>query len=479
LQKDISVVKSIALVAGVVGLGYLLGTQLMASPETNKSIVALVTCLTFLSLAIANPLYGLVIAYVALPLSYHIGVIDLGSGIPNVTPDRLVIAFVAALFFLQTTTGKRRLRTANLGVNLAALFFLVVYYQTFHNYEWTIYRALQFLLDRWVFPFVIYFLLSNLVVNEQNIDIVFNLLLILAVYSAIYMIYENLTGNVLFQWTADYGAVVYTDTTLHITRGLYGTTTTFGNLYNLIIPLDLYYLLKTRSPGKKVWYLLAFGLMLVGVFLTYKRSVWLGFLLSFLVIQFFYPQFRKLFLIILFVAALGLATSWNQVMSSEAVTARVTETDGDWEDANNRTQRWEAGMESWRRNPIFGGGFRCYGQGPYRQTESLYVHLLASGGLVLFVPFIAMLLITLGHSIRIFLQARDNQRIFVDRNLIPIFWGGFSAYFFMAQFGSGVEGHLISNCTLFAIMGTIVGSQVPLLVKSKKVPAPKIPELTI
>jgi O-antigen ligase len=437
----------------------------MASPETNKSIVALVTCLTFLSLAIANPLYGLVIAIIVYPLTYDT-VIELGRGIPNLNEDRLVVFFVTALMFFQTTTGIRKLRYANISVNLAAFFFLVAYYASFHNWEWTLSNQLLFLFTRWLFPFIIYFLFSNLVVNEREIDVILNLLLIVGIYSAIYMIYENVTGNVLFQFD-EYHKSFYADSSLRITRGIYGTTTTFGNIYNLLIPVDLYYLLKTRSPGKKAWYLLAFGLLLVGVFLTYKRSVWLAILLNLLVIQLFYPRFRKLFIIILFVAALAMAPSWDQIMSSEVVTVRITETD-DWEDANNRTQRWEAGMEFWRRNPIFGGGFRCYLDGPYMQTENLYIHLLASGGLLLFVPFITILLIILGNSIQIFRQARENERLFVDRNLIPVFWGAFSAYFFMAYFGSGVEGHPMSNYILFTLMGTLVGSQVPLLVKTKK-----------
>jgi hypothetical protein len=55
---------------------------------------------------------------------------------------------------------------------------------------------------------------------------------------------------------------------------------------------------------------------------------------------------------------------------------------------------------------------------------------------------------------------------------MPIFWGSFVSYLFMAYFGSGVEGHANSNYTLFTLMGTLVGSQVPLLGQTKETPTP-------
>jgi O-antigen ligase len=472
-QKFVSALKSLALAGVVTALGILVGTQMVASPEQESFVVAVISCLAYLFLAIANPVLGLVVTLVTYPLNYHFSVLELGYGIPNISADRLIIFILAALFFFQITTGKRKLRYPNLAGNLAALIFLGAYYSSFHNFDWSPNRALMFILNAWILPLLVYFLLSNMVVNKRQIHIILNLLLILAVYSALYMIYENVTGHVLLEDGQGPRKLFYADTSLRITRGMYGTTTTFGNLYNLLLPVDIYYLLKTRSPGKKTWYLLVFGLLLIGVFLTYKRSVWLGMLLSFLVIQFFYPQFRKFFLIILVVTAVVMTIFWDRVMTTEAVETRITQTD-DWESANGRTQRWDAAMDYWWRNPIFGSGFRSYTQGQYEQAENLYIHLLASGGLLAFIPFVTMLLIIFGNSIRIFWQARWNQRLFADRYLMPIFWGSFVSYFFMAYFGSGVEGHAISNYTLFTLMGTLVGSQVPLLGQPKETPTPLV-----
>lgn len=465
-QKLSVVFKSIILAAVATSTGVLLG-KLMTGPHYTL-VVAVVSCLAFLLLALATPLYGLVAAIIANPLNYHFAIIDLGWGIPNISLDRLIIAALIGLIFFQAITGQRRLYYTN--VYLAAVFFLVAYYLSFYNFsEWTTSSKLQFLLDKWILPVAIFFLVSNLTKNEQNVDVILNLLLILGVYSALYMIYENVTGNILFQYRDSFSKQFYGDTSLRITRGLYGTTTTFGNLYILLLPICLYYFLKVDAPIKKVWYIVVFGLMMIGVFLTYKRSVWIALPLSFLVIQLFYPQFRKFFIVILLVAALGMFVSWDSIMNSEAVTVRITGTD-DWQDANGRTERWEAGMGYWERSPIFGSGFRSYTKGPYLQTENLYIHLLASAGLLAFIPFVSMFLIIIANSAAIFRQAAKNKKLFVSRDLIAVFWGGFVAYFFMAYFGSGVEGAPISNFTLFTIMGAIVGSQMPLLLKSQKSP---------
>jgi len=462
-KKIVSAVKTAILVVGIVGLGYFLGASLMTA--SGPSAIAVVSILALLFLAVAEPLYGLVINIVLYPLSVHFATIQLGKGIPNISPDRLVIACLLAVFFFRTMTGRQGFHYRN-RVYLAALFFLVFYSLSFRNQTLTFSAASQFLLDKWMLPIVVYFIVSNLVVDERKLHGVLNLLLGLGVYSAVYMMYEQATGSVLFEVRQE-AATFYTGTGLRIVRGLYGTTTTFGNLFNLLIPVALYFFLKARTVGKKAWYGLAFLVMLAGVLLTYKRAVWLGAIVSFLIICWFYPQFRKLFVVILFVFSLGIAASWDTVSRSEVVTSRITGTD-DWQDANGRTQRWEAGMEYWRQNPLFGAGYKIYKQGEYEQVENLYIHLLASAGLVAFVPFVIMLLSTVRDSVDVF--RRLGKRMFVERNLITIFWGGFGAYWFMAYFGSGIEGHPISNYTLFVMMGAIVGSQVPLLGRSAREP---------
>jgi len=460
-KKTASAVKSAGLVAGVAVLGCSLGKLLMTS--YRELAVSVVGSSASLFLAMADPLYGLVIAIIAYPISVHYATLDLGASIPNISPDRLVVAFVLALMFLRATCRGRRYRYPQ--VCWVGLIFVVFYSLSFRNGYWSFFQSAQFLLDKWMLPLATYFILSNLVVDRRKLDIVLNLLLVLGVYSALYMMYEQATGNILIEVRET--ATFYKGTNLRIVRGMYGTTTTFGNIFNLLIPIALYYFLRARTVGRKTWYILVFVMMLVGIFFTYKRAVWLGMLLNLLIVQMFYPRFRKLFVVILLVSLVAIAAAWDKVSTSEAVTVRITDTD-DWEDANGRTQRWEAGMEFWRANPIFGSGFRCYQEGPYFQTENLYIHLLASAGLVAFVPFIVMLLIVLGYSIAIFRQADGNEGVFVERNLIAAFWGAFGAYFFMAYFGSGVEGHIISNYTVFTLMGTIIGSQVPLLARPAK-----------
>jgi len=468
-QKLLPVVKQATLIGGTIGLGCLLGV-LLTSPS-SELIIALVSSSAFLLVPLANPLFGLVFVIITHPLSDHFAIIELGSAIPNMSPYRLVVAFMTSLLLLRAAAGIKQPRYTRINIGVAGLLFIAGYALSFQNGHFTTNRAIQFLLDTWMLPLIIYYIIVNLIDDRKKLDITLHLLLILGVYSALYMIYEQTTGNILFE-VRDTFKNFYRGSNLRIVRGLYGTTTIFGNLLNLLIPIDIYYFLRARTSGKKMWYLLALGIMLVGVYLTYKRAVWMGMLLSFLIIQFLYPRFRRFFVIILIFFVIGMAASWDSVSNSEVITFRVTETD-DWEDANGRTERWEAGLEFWKKNPIFGSGFRCYEDGPYKQVENLYIHLLASAGLITFVPFLAILFTVLRDSIKIFRQTGENAKLFVDRNLIAVFWGAFTAYFFMAYFGSGVEGRPISNVILFTIIGTLVGSQVPLLARPARNSATK------
>jgi hypothetical protein len=81
---------------------------------------------------------------------------------------------------------------------------------------------------------------------------------------------------------------------------------------------------------------------------------------------------------------------------------------------------------------------------------------------------VAMFLVIIKDSIKVFVQARDNPRLFVSRDLIAVFWGGGLAYLFMAYFGSGIEGRPISNMLFFTIGAVIVGSQAGFLSRPGK-----------
>lgn len=463
-------IKWVLIITITIVLGVVLGT-LLVSPAQELAISG-VSNLAFVVLTLANPLYGLVLAIMTDPITGHFTIIDMGHGLPNFSAFRLIFGLTFVLFFLRVATGQWRLRSPNLALNVTALFFLMGYIISFGNHHWTTTQSLQFLADMWILPIITYTVISNLTMNRRQVHVILNVLLILGIFSALYMMYEQSTGHILFE-VKDTSKNFYKDSTLRIVRGLYGTTTIFGNVLNLLIPIDLYFFLKARTSGKKMYYLLGFVIMVIGILLTYKRAVWLGLVFSFMLIQWFYPQFRKFFFLILFVATIGMAATWNSISQSELVTTRVTGTD-DWQDANGRTERWDAGLEYWRRNPIFGSGFRAYETGPYQQVENLYIHILASGGLVTFIPMIGMFLVIIKDSIRVFIQARDNPRLFVNRDLISVFWGGGLAYLFMAYFGSGIEGRPVSNMLFFTICATIVGSQVAFLGRSDKAAETKL-----
>ena len=412
-----------------------------------------------------NPLNGLLIWLIGHPFTEGRVNIELGRGIPDLSLARFCIGFLFTLMLAQIATGRRKAYGIT-RVEIALLLFVIGFGASMVNIL-TPSRMLQFLFDTWVSPLIVYFVIKNLVIDRQKLHKTLNLLLVIGAYSAIYMLYELNTGNILFL-PGGLGKQFYGDASLRIVRGLYGTTLIFGLLFNWLLPVAVYYFLKAPTTARRMLYGLIIGLMIIGDIFTYKRTTWVAMLVSFLIMQWFYPKLRRFFVILVLLFAAVLAFTWSSVGQSAIVTERAANEE-EWNTANGRTERWADGWALWQQKPLFGHGYRRYNDLAGRQNvENDYLHILVSSGLAAFVPYMAFYIFILSDSIEIYRQIGKNRRLFVDRELVVVFWGLYSTYFVTAMSSSGNDGHNIANLVFFAIMGAIVGSQASRLVQSER-----------
>lgn len=449
-------------IAGVIGSGILLAI-LLTSP-VQKLGTSVLTTLLFLFLIAVNPFNAFSIWLVSHPFTEISINIELGQGIPDLSLARCFLGFLLVLMLAQVAIGKRKVH----GITWVeiALFLFVIGFGASMVGVVAASTMFQFLFDKWVMPLIVYFAVRNLVTDRQKLHRLLKLLLVIGVYSAIYMLYELQTGYVLF-FAGQIGALYYTDTSLRIVRGLYGTTLVFGLLFNWLLPIAVYYFLQAPTLAKKGLYGLAIGLMLVGDLLTYKRTTWVALLASFLLMQQFYPQLRKFFIGLVLLVGVVLVFTWGSVSQSELYTERAADQD-EWATANTRTDRWAEGWALWLQKPLFGHGFRMYDRLASRgNVENDYLSIMASSGLVGIVPYLALYIFILADSIKVYREIGTNQELFVDRGLMVVFWGLYSTYFITAMASSGNDGHTIANLVFFTIIGAIVGSQTPRLVQSR------------
>jgi O-antigen ligase len=316
---------------------------------------------------------------------------------------------------------------------------------------------------------LVYFVAKNLITQRQDVDKVLRAVLFFGVYAALYAIYENQTGNILFR--SDHVTFTqYRDSGLHVLRGLLDRSDHFGALFSMVIPVNFYLYLKAPTRAKKAWYAITLGILFIAIFFTYKRTAWIAIIVSFFIIQLFYKQFRRLFFVLLLVFLVVLGATWNDVSQSEVVTNRINSKSSTVE---GRTNGWNAAIGFWARQPLLG-----YGVGNYATLatkagvqddalENAHLDVLFGAGLVGFVPYVAWFACILWDSIRLFRKSRQKKviRLEVDQDLFVIFWGVLLGY--LINYTTTIANVFQVTMVFCLLVGTLVGSQRRFLLSDK------------
>ncbi|NGX59469.1 MAG: hypothetical protein KR126chlam3_00621, partial [Chlamydiae bacterium] len=120
------------------------------------------------------------------------------------------------------------------------------------------------------------------------------MLVVVGVYLALLATREQLTGNVWFY--PEDRSVLYT-------RNIRRVVALLGNPAYIAVSIGMglpfaWYLFLT-SHRHRLWYLIAAGVMMVGIYFCMNRSGWAGALASMVVLALFVRRFRRVFIIIL------------------------------------------------------------------------------------------------------------------------------------------------------------------------------------
>ena len=447
---------------GVTVLGTLLGLSLNSA--LMNLTVSIVGNLIYLFTIVVNPLNGLLLWIVSSPFGELYLNISLGQSVPDLSPARFCVAFLCALLLAQTAIRKRKLApftsTDMMGVLLMAGLGLSII-NAYSKWQETI----QVIFDNYIVPLLVYFFAKNLITRRQDVDKVAKAVLFFGVYAALYAIYENQTGNILFR--SDHVTFTqYSDSGLHVLRGLLDRSDHFGALFSMVIPLNFYLYLKAPTATKKTWYAITLAILFIGIFFTYKRTAWIAIIVSFFIIQLFYKQFRRLFFVLLLVFLVVLGATWNDVSQSEVVTNRIN---SKLSTVEGRTEGWNAAISLWARQPFFGYGFGNYGTVAQElgvqdtALESAHLDVLFGTGLFGFVPYVAWFICILWDSIRLFRKTRQNGAVKpdIDQDLLIIFWGMFLGY--LINYTTTVANVSPVTLVFYLLIGSLVGSQVQFL----------------
>ncbi len=459
----------------VIGLGIGLGYLFTMPRDTIELTISVLVILALMVLCLRNPLNGL------LALLFFIAFIEtwveipMGAGIPDLSFSRFAIAFLAIIMLAQAATGRFQFAVP-LGLTEICIVLSTLGIMSAATLIDKPTDTLQLAISRYFLPFSMYFFARNLVRNKEDLHKLLLVLLLFGFAVAIYAIYEQWTGNILFVSKDNADKFLQTKYTanLRLIRGLLGRSGNFGRVLITTIPVTFYLFFEYKGLTRKTLLVGALIIQFYALFLTYNRTSWYTLLISLSIIQFFYPQFRKLYFLMVFVSVLTLWATWDQLNQSDVVQERVnTRT----EDYNGRTPRWNAAINMWEAKPIRGWGEGAFNResGRFRTDgfhqnliaiENDYLDILVQYGLVAFVPYFIFFITPLLNSIRLFFRARaPDWSGFITPEIITIYWCVIISF----AIGSYTQEQTqaIVKMLPFALAGAIVGTHTHWLTGSK------------
>lgn len=437
------------------GGGVLLALGLCSPSRDTVTAIAGVS--VYFAATVIDPLKGLILWLITQPLLERNLNISLGAGIPDLSLTRLCIALITVLLLARTATRQYRLRPLGRFDVLALLFTVGMMQCAPRGINGV--STIQSVFDLYWVPILTYFTVKNLVTSLGSVHVVLSAVLCVALYTAVYALYETMTGDVLFA-SREYSFYFYSDSGLRLLRGIWGGNMDFGRTLVMGIPIGFYFYLRTPSLARKAVCAVCLGLIFVGLYFTYKRAAWVAMVVVMFVMQSFYPQFRRLFIILLIGVVIATALNWDDISTSTVYTDRVNSQNST---AEGRTKGWEHALEFWAHSPLVGHGFNQYRNlaraAGYRDTavESEYLNILVSSGLVGFLPFVGLLGMMAYDSLRYYRgEVADGL---ADRDLIAVFWGILAGY--AITISTAIVTDIAIPSMFFAVAGAILYSRRP------------------
>lgn len=385
---------------------------------------------------------------------------------PDIDLYRVIWIFLFLVFFAQTSIKGRKLLPVTKTEILMVLFCVVCLASMAR--AGTIFKAgegltIRTFLNGYAIPFSIFFLSKNIVEDEDKIKKLFQVLLVVGIYITLTGIFEhfNLTGLVFPRYIMDPNIGIHWGRA----RGPFVMASVNGAVLGMVFLTSIYLVINMRKGGMRIFYIIFVALMPITIFFTYTRSCWLGFILSLLIVPFFYPRLRKVFLLGIFIICIIAIFNWSNVMSENRTVGGVTSVN----QVYSRINLYGASLRMFLERPIFGFGFETFRElshdyfyeikGIPLQSRSLSRHdtlvgILVELGLIGFIPLLLIYFYIFKHSINLYHKLSNKS--FLGRGLVTIFWGISIVFMVNMQFHE-MRFFLFSTSIFFLVAGIIVG----------------------
>ncbi len=458
VQVGKTIAIGVVLTAIAVAFGSYLGSILMG-PNWQDAI-RLVGLGGVLCVIVLNPALGLFLWIILEPFTrfWYLS-LRLPEGIPDLSLGRLSVALLTLIWVAQLAGQKRRIRRLTM-VEIAIGLFCVFSIPSVIASMRSISYASQSLFDKFVCPFLVFILAKNFYDEKVGMERLGGMLSVIGLYLSAMLFYEQITGQPVFYQMGR--TTTYTRSLPKIVS-LLGNPAFMGTVLAMVVPYALYRFVRERPSPTKTFYGLLFVVTSLASFLCYNRGVWLSLAGAIVVMLVLEPQYRRVLLPVLLIAAVIGILRWQMITDSAVVTERLMNQSG----VTFRVTMLTASEKIVSTHPVFGVGLENFSYyfllyGGHWETlaydaptpHNSYLLVLTTMGLAGAIPYVLVFLSMAGGILSMLLRRRKGAT--VDTALLVTGLAVIAVYTVSA---AAVDLFISSFTSLvfFAIAGTIMG----------------------
>lgn len=371
-----------------------------------------------------------------------------GRGLPAITVDRVILAFLAGVVLLRWLRDPSRyLRPGRVEV-LMAIFLVVAAVSALAarassggTGEGTLRTDFISLAQSYATPFLGYVLGKNLITDTRQRQRLLWLITGIGVTIALVAVVHHYTGSTFLRPTR------YEVTHEGRATGTLSSAPHFGLILALSLFPAIFLLLRCRTLRAGLLLAGAIGVMLLAIYLGKTRATYVGLLVGLGATSFFDRRVKRLVIALLLTIALVLVVGWSAVIESEFVQQRIL----DPYPIYNRVALAATAVNMIVHNPVFGIGFgtgsfaahraeyltgvagvaREYAV--YSNPHNDYLEILVLLGIVGFVPYCGILIVSLRSCVRNLRACSAAQP--VDRAVALVALASITCYLEQGLFG--------------------------------------------
>ncbi|MGE0384297.1 MAG: O-antigen ligase family protein [Gammaproteobacteria bacterium] len=308
--------------------------------------------LLYMAIALRWPYAGLLFWILAFPLLDPTARLDLPSGVPDVTFNRVAVTMAALTLSMQAMLRTRRLLPIG---PIERCMLVLVAIMSFDIYMRSASAGEDGLLffDEFLTPFLLFEIFRNLVAGGADPRRALAALAVCSLYLAPHGAYQFITHSELPFWIEPPESVHSLVEEQGRARGPFTDSVSYGALGNVVLLATVFMFAWSRDGGRRFWY----GALLAGagatVFMCLTRSVWLGLTVALLVAAHIERPMRATVATLFVCAALAGTVAW--FWPQEEMTA-VEERATDYETVYIRIGLYNAALRMAAERPLLGYG---------------------------------------------------------------------------------------------------------------------------